>query len=89
MHPWYRKATIFISIQGVDRNDDLKKLIEAELKIQDETLLVEEKRQRSSMLSTVEDELSTGYNLESDDDDGDVGENLDELVLAAASKFGS
>ena len=89
MHPWYRKATIFISIQGVDRNDDLKKLIEAELKIQDETLLVEEKRQRSSMLSTVEDELSTGYNLESDDDDDDVGENLDELVLAAASKFGS
>ena len=89
MHPWHRKATIFISIQGVDRNDDLKKLIEAELKIQDETLLVEEKRQRSSMLSTVEDELSTGYNLESDDDDDDVGENLDELVLAAASKFGS
>ena len=89
MHPWYRKATILISIQGVDRNDDLKKLIEAELKIQDETLLVEEKRQRSSMLSTVEDELSTGYNLESDDDDDDVGENLDELVLAAASKFGS
>lgn len=86
---WYRKATILISIQGVDRNDDLKKLIEAELKIQDETLLVEEKRQRSSMLSTVEDELSTGYNLESDDDDDDVGENLDELVLAAASKFGS
>ena len=33
------------------------------------------------MLSTM-DELSTGYNFESDDDD--EGENLDELVLAAA-----
>lgn len=38
------------------------------------------------MLSTM-DELSTGYNFESDDDD--EGENLDELVLAAASNFGS
>jgi len=72
---------------GVDRSDDLRKLIQFEIELQDETVLAEEKKQRSSMLSTVEDELSTGYNFESDDDDD--GENLDELVLAAVSKFGS
>lgn len=78
---------LLISIQGVDRSDDLRKLIQFEIELQDETVLAEEKKQRSSMLSTVEDELSTGYNFESDDDDD--GENLDELVLAAVSKFGS